>query len=85
MGPDFTPFRHCYDWQGRSGIAGRFCPTDQAGHRPIAAVGNAIAPNSAQQRAPQARIKIFAVGFHSQRDVQQAAQRDTDDKATRLP
>jgi hypothetical protein len=33
-GPDFTPFRHCYDWQGRSGIAGRFCPSDQAAPRP---------------------------------------------------
>ena len=69
----------------RPRAASRPALADAAGDRPIAAVGNAIAPNSAQQRAPQARIKIFAVGFHSQRDVQQAAQRDTDDKATRLP
>ena len=37
-GPDFTPFRHCYDWQGRSGIAGRFCPSDQAAPRPEAVI-----------------------------------------------
>ena len=34
LGPDFASFRHCYDWPGRSGIAGRVCPADPAGHRP---------------------------------------------------
>jgi hypothetical protein len=33
-GPNFTPFRHCYQWQSCSGTAGRFCPSDQAGARP---------------------------------------------------
>lgn len=39
MGPNFTPFRHCYQWLVRSGIAGRLCPTDQAGVRPKGKTG----------------------------------------------
>jgi hypothetical protein len=84
-GPDFAPFRHRYEWQSRPGIAGRFCPADQAGARPIAATSNATAANSPKQRATQAWIKIFTVGAHARLDVQQAARCDTDDKATRLP
>ena len=33
LGPNFTLFRHCCEWQGRSGTAGRVCPAVQAGPR----------------------------------------------------
>ena len=32
----------CYDWQGRSGIAGRLCPNDQAGPRPEAVISASL-------------------------------------------
>jgi hypothetical protein len=34
--PNVAPFSLCFQWQSRSGIAGRPFPADQAGHRPAA-------------------------------------------------